>query len=314
VLYLKQIKKISEDFILIKKPYEKYKKWLAKNTESLIGKTVAITGSTGGLGKELSRYLLHLGASLILVDRSYERSMAHKNALTEEFPGADIKLITSDLSDFESVKQAGEALNLERVDFLIHNAGAYSIPRKVCDTGYDNVYQINFVSPYYLTRTLMKSIKERGGRIIIVGSIAHNYSKTDKCDVDFKTRKKASRVYGNAKRFAMFSAFELLSDKDCPAISVCHPGITFTNITSHYPKLIFAIIKHPMKIIFMRRDKAALSILKGVFDSTKKNEWIGPRFFNVWGLPKKMPLKTVTQEESNFIKETSDKIYEQIKS
>ena len=93
-----------------KKPYEKYKKWLLKNTEDLSGKTVAITGSTGGLGKELSRYFAYLGASLILVDRSYERSLQHKNSLCNEFPKADIKLITADLSNFESVKRAGELL------------------------------------------------------------------------------------------------------------------------------------------------------------------------------------------------------------
>ena len=296
-----------------KKPYEKYKKWLAENTESLEGKTVAITGSTGGLGRELARYLASLGASLILVDRSYKRSEEHKRALEEEFPNISVKLVTSDLADFDSVKAAAESLLRESVDFLIHNAGAYSIPRTVCKTGFDNVYQINFVSPYYLTRTLMKSIKERGGRIIIVGSIAHNYSKTDSTDIDFKTRKKASRVYGNAKRYVMFSSFALEENEDCPEISVTHPGITFTGITSHYPKLIFALIKHPMKIIFMRRDKAALSILKGVFMPTSKNEWIGPRLFNVWGLPKRKNLSTVSESEFEFIKNTSEKIYEGLK-
>ncbi len=295
-----------------KAPYEKYKKWLAKNTESLRGKTVAITGSTGGLGRELSRYLAYLGADLILVDRNISRSEEHKNALEGEFPKASVKCITSDLADFESVKSAKDVLLGEKIDFLIHNAGAYSIPRKVCETGFDNVYQINFVSPYYLTRTLMKPIKERGGKIVIVGSIAHDYSKTDKSDVDFKTRKKASRVYGNAKRFIMFSSYALLENEDCPEISVTHPGITFTGITSHYPKLIFAIIKHPMKIIFMRRDKAALSIIKGVFEPTSKNEWIGPRLFNVWGLPKKKALKTVSKSEFEFIKETSEKIYSEL--
>ena len=296
-----------------KKPYEKYKKWLIENTERLDGKTVAITGSTGGLGRELARYLASLGASLILVDRSYSRSEEHKKALETEFPSASVKLITADLADFDSVKAAGELLLGERVDFLIHNAGAYSIPRTVCSTGYDNVFQINFVSPYYLTRTLMRSIKERGGKIITVGSIAHNYSKTDSADIDFKTRQKASRVYGNAKRYVMFSSFALEENEKCPEISVTHPGITFTGITSHYPKLIFAIIKYPMKIIFMRRDKAALSILKGIFDSTSKNEWIGPRLFNVWGLPKKKTLKTVSESEYEFIKETSEKIYKGLK-
>lgn len=293
----------------MKKPYEKYKKWLDKNTESLKGKKVAVTGSTGGLGRELSRYLLYLGAELVLVDRNPTRSLALKSELEAEFQGSSIKCITADLSDFSSVKAAAVELEALKPDHLIHNAGAYSIPRKVCDTGYDNVFQINFLSPYYLTRTLMGGIRERGGKIVIVGSIAHNYSRIDKNDIDFKTRKKASLVYGNAKRFISYSALKLTEDETAPDVSVTHPGISFTGITSHYPKLIFALIKHPMKIIFMRREKASLSILKGVFDSTKPYEWIGPRIFNVWGLPSKKPLKTATKEEIDFIYTEAEKIY-----
>ena len=297
----------------MKKPYEKYKKWLDKNTESLKGKRVSITGSTGGLGRELSRYLAYLGAELVLVDRNLTRSLALKSELEAEFPATMIRCVTADLSDLSSVKAAAIELNSLGIDYLIHNAGAYSIPRKVCDTGYDNVFQINFLSPYYLTRTVMGGIKEKGGKVVIVGSIAHNYSKTDKGDVDFKTRKKASLVYGNAKRFISYSALKLTENPDAPEISVTHPGISFTGITSHYPKLIFALIKYPMKIIFMRREKAALSILKGVFDSTKPYEWIGPRLFNVWGLPTQKPLKTATAEEIDFIFNEAQRIYEEVK-
>ena len=297
----------------MKKPYEKYKKWLDKNTESLKGKRVSITGSTGGLGRELSRYLAYLGAELVLVDRNLTRSLTLKSELEAEFPATMIRCITADLSDLSSVKAAAIELNSLGIDYLIHNAGAYSIPRKVCDTGYDNVFQINFLSPYYLTRTVMGGIKEKGGKVVIVGSIAHNYSKTDKGDVDFKTRKKASLVYGNAKRFISYSALKLTENPDAPEISVTHPGISFTGITSHYPKLIFALIKYPMKIIFMRREKAALSILKGVFDSTKPYEWIGPRLFNVWGLPTQKPLKTATAEEIDFIFNEAQRIYEEVK-
>ena len=62
-----------------------------------------------------------------------------------------------------------------------------------------------------------------------------------------------------------FSLFELFRSEKSVTLSVTHPGITFTNITAHYPKLIFAVIKHPMKVIFMKTDKASLSIVKGVF-------------------------------------------------
>ena len=95
-------------------------------------------------------------------------------------------------------------------------------------------------------------------------------------------------------------------------INVAHPGIAVTNITSHYPKLIYAIIKYPMKIIFMNPKKASLSILYGLFTDTKRNEWIGPHVFDVWGLPRKKILKTCSQEEAQKISELSQKILKEI--
>ena len=95
-------------------------------------------------------------------------------------------------------------------------------------------------------------------------------------------------------------------------ISVVHPGITFTNITAHYPPLVFAVIKHPMKVIFMPARKACLSVIKGIFDSCEKYEWIGPRIFDVWGLPKKSMLKTVSEEEFSFISSVCDNIFKPI--
>ena len=58
------------------------------------------------------------------------------------------------------------------------------------------------------------------------------------------------------------------------------------------------LIKHPMKIIFMKPKKAALNIIYGVFNGCENNIWIGPRFFNVWGLPKVQKLNTCDKEES----------------
>ena len=49
-------------------------KWLKKNTNDLAGKTVAVTGTTGGLGREICLHLASLGASIILMDRNAYRS------------------------------------------------------------------------------------------------------------------------------------------------------------------------------------------------------------------------------------------------
>lgn len=292
----------------------RFDKWLAKNTESLSGKTVAISGTTGGLGKHLCRYLLHLGARLVLLDRNRERSEKNKLALEAEFPGAQISLVRLDLVDVESVRAATEELKAIAPDMFIHNAGAYSIPRCTSNSGYDNVFTINFASPYYMIRELLPILGKKQGRVVVVGSIAHNYSRINEADVDFASVKKASKVYGNAKRYLMFSLYELFRNENDVTLSVTHPGITFTNITSHYPKLIFALIKHPMKVIFMSPEKAALSIVKGFFEPTEYHTWHGPRVFNVWGLPSKKTLHTCSEEESGRIAAIAEDVYRSVKA
>ena len=146
--------------------------------------------------------------------------------------------------------------------------------------------------------------------MIAVGSIAHDYSKSDASDEDFSARTRASLVYGNAKRHLMAAFFELAANG--ASIAVTHPGISFTGITAHYPKLIFALIRYPMKLIFMKPEKAALSIFEGLFTPTAAGEWIGPRLFNVWGKPKKQKVKTIPPDEQKRLAEYADELYKKL--
>lgn len=275
---------------------------------SLSGKVIAVSGSTGGIGVELCEHLAALGAELILLDRNQEKSKGLQEKLEAQFPEVKIRRMRMDLEEMASVKVAACELLKAPLDGLILNAGAYHIPRHKCDTGLDNVFQINFAAPYYLARELKSHLDASGGRLVAVGSIAHNYSQTDPEDVDFSTRAKHSLAYGNAKRFLMYSLYGLYGKQG--GLAVAHPGITFTNITAHYPKVIFAIIKHPMKVIFMKPRRACLSILQGLTQDCGRNEWIGPRWFDVWGLPKKRVLKTCGEKEAEWICQTAEEVYE----
>ena len=289
-----------------------YKNWFLKNTESLSGKTVAVTGSTGGIGVWLCKHLATLGADLLLLNRSKTKTDAQIAELKSEFPNINIDYIPLDLSDIKSVKAATDLMKNNCPDVIIHNAGAYSIPRYITDCGFDNVFMINFLSPYYMTKTLLPYLSQKNGRVVAVGSIAHNYSKTNPENIDFRDIKAASKAYGNAKRYLMLSFYRLFENEKGVMLSVTHPGITFTNITAHYPKVIFAVIKHPMKIIFMKPKKAALCLLKGVFGKTEFGTWYGPRVFNVWGLPNKKRLKTFKLEEAEAVFNTAENCYAKV--
>ncbi len=275
--------------------------WLQAHTHSLSGKTVALTGSTGGLGSALCRHLAALGADLILLNRNPSKAAAQERTLKEEFPRLSIRHLVVDMEDMASVKQAVARLQTLPLDALILNAGAYDIPRHTCENGFDNVFTINFVSPYFMARELYETIRARGGKIVAVGSIAHRYSKTDRRDVDFAGRKQPSLVYGNAKRRLMVALWQLGD-----GVTVAHPGITFTGITDHYPPLIFALIKHPMKILFPKTRQASLPILWGLFTDTAPGQWLGPALLDIWGAPKKKTLRSISVAEQADIAAESE--------
>ena len=275
-----------------------YDNWFAKHAHTLAGKRVAVAGATGGIGEPLCRYLARLGAELILLCRNEQKARALMDSLQAEYPAVAVSFVPLDLEDPASVAAAGETLALNPPHVLIHNGGAYAIPRHKTAGGVDNVFRINCLSPYQLTRRLLEPMATIGGRVVAVGSIAHDYSKIDPADPDFSTRTAASIAYGNAKRHLMLALYERFEGVKGVTLSVVHPGITFTNITNHYPKWLFWLIKHPMKVLFMLPRRAALSVLAGVFEPTGYGEWIGPWLFNVWGLPRKRKLRTFTRQEA----------------
>ena len=83
----------------------------------------------------------------------------------------------------------------------------------------------------------------------------------------------------------------------------------YTKGFNPHPKLIFAIIKHPMKVIFMSPKKASLCLLYGLFSDCGKNQWIGPALFDIWGRPKKKMLRTCKASEAEQICAIANDIY-----
>ena len=284
--------------------------WSSAHCSSLQGKTVAVTGATGGLGREICRGLLTLKAGLILIGRSPEKTQALVRDLKQEYPGCKITCLQADLEDIRSVRQVTETLMDLEPDILVHNAGAYKIPRRTCSTGLDNVFQIDFASPYYMTCQLLPMLARRRGKVVVMGSVAHTYSPTDPGDLDFSTRTHCHLVYGNAKRYLMFGFSRLMARWPQVDFAIAHPGITVTNITAHYPRALYAIIRRPMKVIFPPPRKAARSMIRAISDPCSPGCWIGPGLFGIWGNPREVPLKTCPEAEQKAMETAAESMYQ----
>ncbi|KAI8631410.1 putative short-chain dehydrogenase [Xylariaceae sp. FL1651] len=151
------------------------------------GKTIIITGSNTGLGKEAARHYIRMGAgSLILAVRSLDKGHAAKADLEETTRCAPdiIQVWQLDMASYASVQLFADRVNkeLDRVDIFNANAG---LARGYYTTSEDNetMVTVNFISTFLLAALVMPKLKETAARhrtrptFCITGSGAHRTTK-----------------------------------------------------------------------------------------------------------------------------------------
>ena len=105
----------------------------------------------------------------------------------------------------------------------------------------------------------------------------------------------------------MMSMYFLSKDFQDVKFCVAHPGISATNMITHYPKYINWLVKAGTKILFPSPQKASKNIVEAVYKDCGSFEWIGPTVFDIYGKPTKKPIK-FDAEENRQIKKTIDDI------
>ena len=118
---------------------------------ALVGQVAVVTGANAGIGLETSRLLAAAGAEVWMVCRDPARGVAS----VAKVPGA--RLVIADMSSRIDVRRLAAALP-ERVDMLVHNAGALADKRVMTADGLETTFATHVVGPTMLTRFL-------GGRL-----------------------------------------------------------------------------------------------------------------------------------------------------
>lgn len=272
-------------------------------------KTLAITGSTGSLGYEVVKKIVN-DYHIILVNRNLDKSNRQKEDLLKINPNASIDILKCDMEDINSVKETTEKLIEFNIDYLFINAGILVSEKNITSFGYDNVFTTNFLAPYYIVNRL-KEHNLPNIKIIVVGSVAQKWGKFDPNDIDHRTYSKNKR-YGNSKKFLVSSLMELY--KETNKVTICHPGITLTNMTKNYNKIIkiFTIIF--MSILFQGKKKASRALVKAITTDTPYLYWIGPHIWGIYGKPKTCKIKHLKIDEIRLIHEESNRLYNEVKA
>jgi NAD(P)-dependent dehydrogenase (short-subunit alcohol dehydrogenase family) len=140
---------------------------------SMAGRVVMVTGATSGLGLATAVGLARLGASVRFVARSPERAEQARAAMLAAVPGSDIEFLLADMSRLDDVRSLAEAFlaGHDRLDVLIHNAGALTRQYTVTEQGTEVTVATQLVAPYLLSGLLLDSLRAAvPSRIIQVSS------------------------------------------------------------------------------------------------------------------------------------------------
>jgi len=145
----------------------------------LIGRVAIVTGSNTGLGLEVSRQLVDLGLSkIILAVRNVTKGeIAAKNLYSQRIPqSCEVQVWSLDLSSYESVIGfIDRAKSLERLDIVVLNAGLFKVNETFNpSTQFEEDIQVNYLSNMLLASLLLPIIKEKAemlpGRLVLVSS------------------------------------------------------------------------------------------------------------------------------------------------
>jgi NAD(P)-dependent dehydrogenase (short-subunit alcohol dehydrogenase family) len=149
----------------------------------MTGKLAIVTGATGGIGKEIARGLVRLGANVVVTARTPQRGEATRAELAADATGGELSAMPLDVADQASVRAfaAAVAVRYANVDVLVNNAGAWFTERRTSPDGHELTFATNVLGPHLLTETLLDPLRAAGGaRVVnIVSSIAGDYDPTD---------------------------------------------------------------------------------------------------------------------------------------
>ncbi len=210
-------------------------------------KTIIVTGSNSGIGKEAALNLAKLGHLILMLCRDSEKSEQVQKEIVTQSGNENVVLIPVDLSDPLSIRTAVEKIKSQYqvIDVLVNNAGLYKVKREETTNGVEITFAVNFLAPFMLSQMLLENLEASGnGRIINIVSELYKSGSIDFDDLMMKTRYKAGDAYANSKLASVLYTVELAKGSRDKGITVnaLHPGVLATNSFRDYPNFIMKIV------------------------------------------------------------------------
>jgi NAD(P)-dependent dehydrogenase (short-subunit alcohol dehydrogenase family) len=150
------------------------------STGPMAGKTVLVTGGTGGIGKATAAGLAAMGSRVGITGRDTARTRAAAAEVATASGNPAVDPFPADMSSQAEVRRlAGEILAAyPRLDVLVNNVGGFWATRQITPDGLERTFAVNHLASFLLTGLLLDRLTAGApARIVTVSSGAHATGK-----------------------------------------------------------------------------------------------------------------------------------------
>lgn len=196
--------------------------WQPLDDYDLTGKVVVITGATSGIGFAAALLLAKAGATLVITGRRSEKNQTVVQELSRQSSNHNVSEVAADMGELDDVRNLAHRVleQHERLDVLIHNAGALINPRRTTSAGTEATVASQVVGPFLLTQMLLERLRSTPGARVLTMSSGGMYGAAltvDGLEMPAETYS-GTKQYAKAKR-AQVTLNEMWAAR--------HPDITF---------------------------------------------------------------------------------------
>jgi retinol dehydrogenase 12 len=205
-----------------------------------------ITGATDGVGKATAAELARKGFAVVLAGRNPAKAAAVAKQIVDTTGNRDVDYLIADLGSFAQLYRLAEEFTLRyrRLDVLINNAGVLMTQREMTEDGYETMFQVNYLSQFYLTQLLLDELQNSPqGRIINLCSSVYRMGQFDPHNLPGEHRFSTFGAYTASKLLVLLFTIELANRLSATHVTAnaVHPGVVRTQMMLGTPGIFRAI-------------------------------------------------------------------------
>src|SRR4030081_1467809 len=219
------------------------------NTRSggMAGRTVLVTGGTGGIGKATAIGLATMGARVGITGRDLARAEQAAADIRAATGNPAVDALAADMSSQPEVRWLGVCgLDADaRLDVLVSCVGGFWAHRHPTADGLERTFALNHLAPFLLTNLLLDRLKASApARVVTVSSGAQSMGRIDFDDLQGARNYSGQRAYNQSKLANILFTHELAHrlERTWVMSNSAHPGPVRPNFGAEDQAWFFSII------------------------------------------------------------------------